>query len=275
MFLHDNNVASNLLYQPLLSRTPPHALSLPCPTQTSTTPVRAPPSSPVFPAHPPPGGLPQQSWVADPRYQHQLFPAPPPPPRAPPYSYSLDTRTRNYYPAASPRTHAAPFPPLFPPTDWTSPAEHPRHDHTRHDHHAPYPQPPYPFADPHDRDPWPSELASPASDRAPDEPLVKKKRKRADANQLRVLNATYQRTAFPSTQERESLAKELDMSPRSVQIWCVPVPLSASPAADSEQVPEQTAEHASESQRCLYLHRKPHHAFRARRLAWAARRGVL
>ncbi|KAF8481493.1 Homeodomain-like protein, partial [Gautieria morchelliformis] len=51
------------------------------------------------------------------------------------------------------------------------------------------------------------------------EPPVKKKRKRADANQLRVLNATYQRTAFPSTQERESLAKELDMSPRSVQIW--------------------------------------------------------
>ena len=51
---------------------------------------------------------------------------------------------------------------------------------------------------------------------------MKKKRKRADANQLRVLNATYQRTAFPSTQERESLAKELDMSPRSVQIWCVP-----------------------------------------------------
>ncbi|KZP34714.1 homeobox-domain-containing protein [Athelia psychrophila] len=48
---------------------------------------------------------------------------------------------------------------------------------------------------------------------------VKKKRKRADAAQLKVLNATYQRTAFPSTEERQSLANELGMPPRSVQIW--------------------------------------------------------
>ncbi|KAJ7924992.1 hypothetical protein B0H13DRAFT_1601077 [Mycena leptocephala] len=52
-----------------------------------------------------------------------------------------------------------------------------------------------------------------------DEPSVKKKRKRADAAQLRVLNDTYARTAFPSTEERLALAKALDMSPRSVQIW--------------------------------------------------------
>ncbi|KAF7361736.1 Homeobox domain-containing protein [Mycena venus] len=52
-----------------------------------------------------------------------------------------------------------------------------------------------------------------------DEPAVKKKRKRADAAQLRVLNETYARTAFPSTEERLALAKALDMSPRSVQIW--------------------------------------------------------
>ena len=51
------------------------------------------------------------------------------------------------------------------------------------------------------------------------EPTIKKKRKRADARQLKVLNATYSRTAFPSTQEREPLAKALDMSARSVQIW--------------------------------------------------------
>lgn len=51
---------------------------------------------------------------------------------------------------------------------------------------------------------------------------VKKKRKRADAAQLKVLNATYQRTAFPSTEERQSLANELGMPPRSVQIWYVP-----------------------------------------------------
>ena len=50
---------------------------------------------------------------------------------------------------------------------------------------------------------------------------VKKKRKRADAEQLKVLNETYNRTAFPSTEERIELAKKLGMSARSVQIWCV------------------------------------------------------
>ncbi|KAF9244945.1 hypothetical protein BU15DRAFT_41653 [Melanogaster broomeanus] len=52
-----------------------------------------------------------------------------------------------------------------------------------------------------------------------EEPLIKKKRKRADAAQLKVLNETYARTAFPSTEERADLAKKLDMSARSVQIW--------------------------------------------------------
>ncbi|KAJ3724830.1 hypothetical protein FB446DRAFT_840622 [Lentinula raphanica] len=51
------------------------------------------------------------------------------------------------------------------------------------------------------------------------EPTIKKKRKRADAAQLKVLNETYARTAFPSTEERQALAKLLDMSARSVQIW--------------------------------------------------------
>lgn len=50
-------------------------------------------------------------------------------------------------------------------------------------------------------------------------PAIKKKRKRADAAQLKVLNETYARTAFPSTEERAELAKKLDMSARSVQIW--------------------------------------------------------
>lgn len=142
-----------------------------------------------------------------------------------------------------PNTHTVPFP-AAPNTDWDAPPlpatnhhtnshhnHHHHHNNTRHpqaphDAHHQYPPPnpayPFPAPPPQDRDTWPSgpDLASPASDRTPDEPLVKKKRKRADANQLRVLNATYQRTAFPSTQERESLAKELDMSPRSVQIWC-------------------------------------------------------
>ncbi|KAK0455021.1 hypothetical protein EV421DRAFT_1896910 [Armillaria borealis] len=54
---------------------------------------------------------------------------------------------------------------------------------------------------------------------ADDSPTIKKKRKRADAAQLKILNETYARTAFPSTEERLALAKLLDMSARSVQIW--------------------------------------------------------
>ncbi|KZT08482.1 uncharacterized protein LAESUDRAFT_757715 [Laetiporus sulphureus 93-53] len=51
------------------------------------------------------------------------------------------------------------------------------------------------------------------------EPTVKKKQKRADPEQLKVLNETYNRTAFPSTEERVDLARRLNMSARSVQIW--------------------------------------------------------
>ena len=57
------------------------------------------------------------------------------------------------------------------------------------------------------------------------EPTIKKKRKRADARQLEVLNSTYNRTAFPSTEERMKLAKDLDMSARSVQIWLEHAPV--------------------------------------------------
>ena len=53
------------------------------------------------------------------------------------------------------------------------------------------------------------------------EPTIKKKRKRADPHQLKILNDVYARTAFPSTEERADLAKRLDMSARSVQIWLV------------------------------------------------------
>lgn len=65
----------------------------------------------------------------------------------------------------------------------------------------------------------------PVTPTSPEEPTIKKKRKRADAAQLKVLNETYSRTAFPSTEERIALAKMLDMSARSVQIWCAPHPL--------------------------------------------------
>jgi len=71
--------------------------------------------------------------------------------------------------------------------------------------YAPYPRPPLP------------EYEQPPVETT--EPQIKKKRKRADARQLEVLNGTYHRTAFPSTEERTQLAKDLDMSARSVQIW--------------------------------------------------------
>lgn len=60
---------------------------------------------------------------------------------------------------------------------------------------------------------------SPQESTPPDFPVVKKKRKRADAAQLKILNEVYARTAFPTTEERLDLAKKLDMSARSVQIW--------------------------------------------------------
>ena len=59
----------------------------------------------------------------------------------------------------------------------------------------------------------------PVSPTSSEEPTIKKKRKRADAAQLKILTETYNRTAFPSTEERLELAKALDMTPRSVQIW--------------------------------------------------------
>lgn len=87
----------------------------------------------------------------------------------------------------------------------------------------------------------------------PVEEPVKKKRKRADAAQLKVLNETYQRTAFPSTEERQALAVELDMPPRSVQIWFVirrfPTECFISQLTRdfiSQQVPKQEAIRSSE-----------------------------
>jgi len=46
-----------------------------------------------------------------------------------------------------------------------------------------------------------------------------RRRKRADAQQLAVLNAVFAHTFFPSTDLRERLGRELGMSTRSVQIW--------------------------------------------------------
>jgi len=48
---------------------------------------------------------------------------------------------------------------------------------------------------------------------------LKPKRKRATSGQLRVLNSVFASTFFPSTELRIALGKELNMSPRTVQIW--------------------------------------------------------
>jgi homeobox protein YOX1/YHP1 len=76
---------------------------------------------------------------------------------------------------------------------------------------------------------WPSHLPPPKNYSPPssppvsptphEEPTIKRKRIHPDAAQLKVLNETYTRTAFPSTEELAALAKMLDMSPRGVQLW--------------------------------------------------------
>ncbi|KAJ2886297.1 hypothetical protein IWW38_005244, partial [Coemansia aciculifera] len=48
---------------------------------------------------------------------------------------------------------------------------------------------------------------------------IKGKRKRANAQQLEVLNKVFASTSFPSTEVRNRLARELGMTPRTVQIW--------------------------------------------------------
>ncbi|CAO3703276.1 unnamed protein product [Rhizopus stolonifer] len=48
---------------------------------------------------------------------------------------------------------------------------------------------------------------------------IKTKRKRANSKQLQVLNKVFDRTFFPSTQVRAELGRQLNMSPRTVQIW--------------------------------------------------------
>lgn len=72
---------------------------------------------------------------------------------------------------------------------------------------------------PYPRNPSIASTSTYAPEQPVSEPSIKKKRKRADAEQLKVLNETYNRTAFPTTEERAELAKRLSMSARSVQIW--------------------------------------------------------
>ncbi|RUO96686.1 hypothetical protein BC936DRAFT_141621 [Jimgerdemannia flammicorona] len=62
-------------------------------------------------------------------------------------------------------------------------------------------------------------MSSPAPPNPNYSQLLKAKRKRANANQLQVLNEVFQHTFFPSTEMRIQLGKQLGMSPRTVQIW--------------------------------------------------------
>lgn len=48
---------------------------------------------------------------------------------------------------------------------------------------------------------------------------TKPKRRRANAIQLSLLNETYARTMFPTTEERAEIARRINMTPRQVQIW--------------------------------------------------------
>ena len=73
------------------------------------------------------------------------------------------------------------------------------------------------------------------------DPTIKKKRKRADARQLEALNGVYTRTAFPSTEERQQLARDLDMSARSVQIWLAHAFVFDIYVSEFSQVQEQKA----------------------------------
>ena len=47
----------------------------------------------------------------------------------------------------------------------------------------------------------------------------KKKRRRTTEDQLRILNSFFEHTPLPSAQQREELALQTGMNPRSVQVW--------------------------------------------------------
>lgn len=66
----------------------------------------------------------------------------------------------------------------------------------------------------------PSQYASGRASHSPEDTTeTKPKRRRANGVQLRVLNETYTRTMFPTTEERAEIARQINMTPRQVQIW--------------------------------------------------------
>ncbi|KAF5380440.1 hypothetical protein D9615_004609 [Tricholomella constricta] len=127
------------------------------------------------------------------------------------YTYPTQGGAYTYMPTPE-HNHHVHLSSINPPTHMTS---YEGTDSSRSDHHRS--SSPYSRSSSHVSPP--AYTPPPVSPTSPDESTIKKKRKRADARQLKVLNETYNRTAFPSTEERLALAKELDMSARSVQIW--------------------------------------------------------
>ncbi|KAG8791469.1 hypothetical protein FRC12_009119 [Ceratobasidium sp. 428] len=72
--------------------------------------------------------------------------------------------------------------------------------------------PPYPAVS--------SQASTPRTSHSPEVSTeTKPKRRRANAAQLRLLNETYARTMFPTTEERAEIARRINMTPRQVQIW--------------------------------------------------------
>lgn len=120
--------------------------------------------------------------------------------------------------------HLPPPPPPVP-----SPPIYPLHSYTYYQHpqsqHTPPPlhHPPTPFPSPSATSCETSPSSSPIlyhqlphhrSGRS-----VKPKRKRATADQIHRLNQVFDKTFFPTSDQRILLAQELGMTPRTVQIW--------------------------------------------------------
>ncbi|CAG8483628.1 3103_t:CDS:2 [Rhizophagus irregularis] len=124
-------------------------------------------------------------------------------PSSSPYGY--DNRDRHYvqrshyggmHSPPSPNTYAVPHHGGY------SMSSHNSHHHLQMSHHHHH-----------------HHLGSPYMDPTNSATMVKAKRKRANASQLKVLNQVFQHTFFPSTELRIQLGKQLGMSPRTVQIW--------------------------------------------------------
>ncbi|KAG9100763.1 hypothetical protein FRC06_003761 [Ceratobasidium sp. 370] len=65
-----------------------------------------------------------------------------------------------------------------------------------------------------------SQASTPRTSHSPEVSTeTKPKRRRANATQLQLLNETYARTMFPTTDERAEIARRINMTPRQVQIW--------------------------------------------------------